>query len=148
MKKTIVLMLLALIMAGCIPGGKRKAEPKQSVAKEAVWDFYLIGTWKYTEENSEQKSFFPKGSESFYGDGKYLCHAVDKKGNNVTIEGSWRLDDKENFVVWVTYNVVKSGSKTLTKEKKVVKYVVNALAPNQSMVYQVGDAFRSADWVK
>ena len=50
MKKTIVLMLLALVMAGCIPGGKRKAEPKQSVAKEAVWDFYLIGTWKYTEE--------------------------------------------------------------------------------------------------
>lgn len=148
MKKTIVLMLLALVMTGCIPGGKRKAEPKQSVAKEAVWDFYLIGTWKYTEEESEQKSFFPKGSESFNGDGKYLCHAIDKKGNNVTIEGSWRLDDKENFVVWVTYNTVKSGSKTLTKEKKVVKYVVNALAPNQSMVYQVGDAFRSADWVK
>ena len=148
MKKTLILIMLALVMTGCLPGSKRKAEPKQSVAKEAVWDFYLIGTWQYTEENSESKSFFPQGTETFYGDGKYLSHAIDKKGNNVTIEGSWRLDDKENFVVWITHKSVKSGKKTLSSEKKEFKYVVNALAPNQYLVYQVGDAFRSAEWVK
>ena len=64
-----------------------------------------------------------------------------------TVAASW-LDDKENFVVWVTHKSVKSGKKTLSSEKKVFKYVVNALAPNQYLVYQVGDAFRSAEWVK
>lgn len=147
MKKTLVLVLLALVMTGCWRA-KPKAEPKQSAAKESVWDFYLIGTWQYTEDDSDIKSSFPQGTESFYGDGKYLCHAIDKNGKNVTVEGVWRLDDNEDFVVWVTINAVKSGRKTLSKEKKKVKYVVNALAPNKYMVYQVGDAYRSAEWVE
>jgi hypothetical protein len=147
MKKTLVLVLLALVMTGCWRA-KPKAEPKQSAAKESVWDFYLIGTWQYTENDSDIKSSFPQGTESFYGDGKYLCHAIDKKGKNVTVEGVWRLDDNEDFVVWVTMNAVKSGRKTLSKEKKKVKYVVNALAPNKYMVYQVGDAYRTAEWVE
>ncbi|MBR5081187.1 MAG: hypothetical protein IKX35_01950 [Bacteroidales bacterium] len=147
MKKTLVLVLLALVMTGCWRA-KPKAEPKQSAAKESVWDFYLIGTWQYNEDDSDIKSSFPQGTESFYGDGKYLCHAIDKKGKNVTVEGVWRLDDNEDFVVWVTINAVKSGGKTLSKEKKKVKYVVNALAPNKYIVYQVGDAYRTAEWVE
>ena len=147
MKKTLILILLALIMTGCWRA-KPKAEPKQSAAKESVWDFYLIGTWQYTEDDSDIKSSFPQGTESFYGDGKYLCNAVDKKGKNVTVEGVWRLDDNEDFVVWVYINAVKSGGKTLSKEKKKIKYVVNALAPNKYMVYQVGDAYRTAEWVE
>ena len=147
MKKTLVLVLLALVMTGCWRA-KPKAEPKQSAAKESVWDFYLIGTWQYTEDDSDIKSSFPQGTESFYGDGKYLCHAIDKKGKNVTVEGVWRLDNDEDFVVWVTINAVKSGGKTLSKEKKKVKYVVNALAPNKYIVYQVGDAYRTAEWVE
>ena len=147
MKKTLVLVLLALVMTGCWRA-KPKAEPKQSAAKESVWDFYLIGTWQYTEDDSDIKSSFPQGTESFYGDGKYLCHAIDKKGKNVTVEGVWRLDDNEDFVVWVTINAVKSGGKTLSKEKKKAKYVVNALAPNKYIVYQVGDAYRTAEWVE
>ena len=147
MKKTLILILLALIMTGCWRA-KPKAEPKQSAAKESVWDFYLVGVWQYTEDNSDGKSSFPKGTEAFYGDGKYMCHAIDKKGKNVTIEGSWRLDDKENFVVWVTYRAVKSGKQTLSSEKKVFKYVINSLAPNKAMVYQVGDKYRSAEWVE
>ena len=147
MKKTLILILLALSMTGCWRA-KPKAEPKQSAAKESVWDFYLIGTWQYTEDDSDIKSSFPQGTESFYGDGKYLCHAIDKKGKNVTVEGVWRLDDNEDFVVWVTINAVKSGGRTLSKEKKKVKYVVNALAPNKYIVYQVGDAYRTAEWVE
>ena len=147
MKKTLVLVLLALVMTGCWRA-KPKAEPMQSAAKESVWDFYLIGTWQYTEDDSDIKSSFPQGTESFYGDGKYLCHAIDKKGKNVTVEGVWRLDNDEDFVVWVTINAVKSGGKTLSKEKKKVKYVVNALAPNKYIVYQVGDAYRTAEWVE
>lgn len=148
MKKTVILMLLTLVMTSCIPGGKRKVEPKHSAAKESVWDFYLVGSWQYSEDDSESNSYFPEGTESFYGDGTYLCNAIDRKGNYVTVEGSWRLDDDKDFVVWVTYNSVKTGSKTLTRRKKVIKYVVNALAPANYMVYQVGDAYRSAEWVK
>lgn len=147
MKRILILILLALIMTGCWRA-KPKAEPKQSAAKESVWDFYLIGTWQYTEDDSDIKSSFPQGTESFYGDGKYLCNAIDKKGKNVTVEGVWRLDDNEDFVVWVYINAVKSGGKTLSKEKKKIKYVVNALAPNKYMVYQVGDAYRTAEWVE
>lgn len=142
------MILVALMMTGCLPG-KRKAEPVQSAAKESVWDFYLVGTWQYDEDNSDVNSTFPEGTETFYGDGKYLCHAVDKRGNNVTVEGTWRLDDREDFVVWVTYKSVKSGKKTLTSEKKMVKYVINSLAPNQDLVYQVdNDVYRFAEWVK
>ena len=136
MKKTLLLILMALLMVGCLPG-KRKPEPKQSVAKEAVWDFFLVGTWQLPESN-----------ESFYGDGKYLCSSVDEKGKNVTIKGTWRLDDQEDFVVWVTQKSVKRGGKTVSSEKKVLKYVINSIAPNKALVYQVGDEYRSAEWVE
>ena len=147
MKKTIVFILLSLLMVGCLPG-IRKPEPKQSVAKEAVWDFFLVGSWRYTEDYSDDKTDYPQGTESFYGDGKYVCNAVDEKGNNVTIKGKWRLDDEEDFVVWVTQKSVKSGKETLSTEKKKVKYVVNSLAPNKALVYQVDDVYRSAEWVE
>lgn len=142
------MVLVALMMTGCLPG-KRKAEPVQSVAKESVWDFYLVGTWRYTEDESEGKSGYPKGTETFYGDGKYSCIAYDSSGKKVTIEGAWRLDDKEDFVVWINQKSVKSGNRIVSKEKKTVKYVVNSLAPEQALVYQVdNNAYRSAEWVK
>ena len=147
MKKTIVIILLSLLMVGCLPIS-RKPEPKQSVAKEAVWDVFLVGSWSYTEANSDDKTDFPQGTETFYGDGKYVCNAVDENGKEVTIKGRWRLDDEEDFVVWVTQKFVKSGKKTLSSEKKSVKYVVNSLAPNKTLVYQVGDVYRSAEWVE
>ena len=138
MKKTLILIILALLMTGCLPG-KRKPEPKQSVAKEAVWDFFLVGSWQLTEG---------QGTETFYGDGKYVHCFVDESGKDVTIKGNWRLDDNENFVVWVTQKTVKSGRKTLSSEKKELKYVINSLAPNKALVYQVGDVYRSAEWVE
>lgn len=141
------MVLVALMMTGCLPG-KRKAEPVQSVAKESVWDFYLVGTWRYTEDESDVKSGYSEGTETFYGDGKYLCNTVDNSGKKVTIEGVWRLDDKEDFVVWVNQKSVKSGKRIVAKEKKVVKYVVISLAPEQALDYQAGDVYRSAEWVK
>lgn len=135
--KTIVLTMLAFLLVGCFPFGGRKAEPKQSVAKESVWDYYLVGTWKTDE-----------GTEIFCGDGNYLCYTTDQKGNDITIEGTWRLDDTEDYVVWVTYNKVKRGKKTVSREQRKQKYVVNALAPNQYLNYQVGEKYRSANWVK
>ena len=136
MKKTLILVVLALMMTSCLPG-RHKPEPKQSVAKEAVWDFFLVGTWKS-----------PEATETFYGDGKYVCQFVDLRGRDLTIKGKWRLDDNENYVVWVTQKSVKDGKKTISSEKKELKYVINSLAPNKSLVYQVGDEYRSAEWVE
>lgn len=135
MKKTLVLFFaLALLMASCFPtgGGKRKAEPKHSAAKESVWDYYLIGSWQ-TDESIE----------TFCGDGSYRCCTVNK-----TYEGSWRLDDTQDYVVWVTISKVKSGNKTVKSQKKTIKYVINALAPNQYLTFQAGEKYRTASWVK
>lgn len=135
---TMVMAMLAFLMVGCFPSGsKKKAEPKQSVAKETVWDYFLIGTWDIDGT-----------TETFMGDGSYLCYTNDKKGNRIAIQGTWRLDDTEDYVVWVTQRKVKSGNKTISNDKKTRKYVINSLAPNQYLNYQVGDKYRSATWVK
>ena len=138
MKKTLILIALALLMASCFPtgGGKRKSEPRQSVAKESVWDYYLVGTWQT-----------PEGIETFGGDGYYHCQTT-KNGKNIIIEGNWRLDDTQDYVVWVTKTSAKSGNKVLSNKKKSFKYVVCALAPNKYMTYQVGDELCQATWVK
>lgn len=132
--KTITMTMLAFLMVGCF--GNHKSEPKQSVAKESVWDYFLVGTWKSDI-----------CTETFMGDGSYLRYTTDNKGNAITIEGTWRLDDTEDYVVWVTSKKVKRGNKTVSKEQKRLKYVVNALAPNQYLTYQVGDKYRYAVWV-
>lgn len=136
MKKTLIFIALALLMASCFPTGNRKSEPKKSVAKESVWDYYLVGTWKTDN-----------GTETFGGDGYYRCETT-KNGKDVIIEGTWRLDDTQDFVVWVNKTSAKSGGKVLSKDKKKFKYVICSLAPNKYLNYQVGDEFCSAKWVK
>jgi hypothetical protein len=136
MKKTLILIALAFLMTACFPTGNTKSEPKKSVAKESVWDYYLVGTWK--SDN---------GIETFGGDGYYRCETT-KNGKNIIVEGTWRLDDTQDFVVWVTKTSAKSGDKVLSKEKKKIKYVIASLAPNKSLNYLVGEQCYSATWIK
>lgn len=150
MKKIVLLALLAILLAGCEhdnPADSSK-EPKESVAKDATWDFCLIGSWRYTEEGSDVKSDYPTGIETFYANGDYVCFAEDTKGQKVVVNGTWRLDDKEEFVVWVAQDQVMTANQRGNIEKKNCKYVINCLKPQSAMVYQVGDVYRLAEWVE
>jgi hypothetical protein len=138
---------------GCKQEGENKTataapgEPAQSVAKEATWDYFLIGSWHYGEEADEEGelSKYPEGIEKFYSDGHYECYTQNKKGKKVLLSGKWKLDDKEDFVVWI----YQSGMKTSKGKKKTRikrKYVVCSIAPNSTLSYQVDGRMRYALW--
>ncbi len=143
-------MLLACLLVGCNNSGENKNEPKEepekSVAKESTWDLCLIGSWRYEDVGDEQ-SAFPRGIECFYASGDYVCWTEDEKGKKVVINGTWKLDDEEEFVVWVTQNTVENAKGTISDEPTKFKYVINMLAPESEMSYQCEQVFRSAEYL-
>jgi hypothetical protein len=146
MKKTLLISLLALLLVGCWQSNS-KEEPKESVAKESTWDLFLIGSWRYNEV-SDKKSDYPQGIENFYANGDYTCYTENKKGEKVVINGTWKLDDKEDFVILVTRQKVESAEETISSSEEEIKYVVNSLAPKDALNYQIDGVYRSAEWVE
>lgn len=147
MKKSLLISMLALLLVGCWQTHS-KEEPKNSVAKEATWDIFLLGSWRYNEDASPEKSDYPQGIETFFGDGTYICYTENKKGEKVIINGTWRLDDEEDFIVWVTQQKVETANKTICSSEKKFKCIINSLTPESSLVYQMDDTHRSAEWVE
>lgn len=146
MKKTLLISLLALLFVSCWQSNS-KEEPKNSVAKEATWDLCLIGSWRYNEV-SDKKTDYPQGIETFYANGDYECYTEDSKGEKVAINGTWKLDDKEDFVILVTRQKVESAEETISSSEEEIKYVVNSLAPKDALNYQIDGVYRSAEWVE
>ena len=160
MKKIWYFLLMACFMVGCNNNNKEKEEeaedeeqeeqqdvkePKKSVAKETTWDYHLIGKWHYAENGS--KSDYPEGIEAFHADGSYECYTQDKKGQKVLITGTWKLDDKKDFVVWVTHESIDNAKGNVSDEEETLKYVISSLAPEEYLTYQVEKAYRTAQWV-
>lgn len=148
MKKYLFISILALLLAGCWGESKHKVykEPQNSVAKEATWDLFLIGSWSYSEEGSPYQSEYPQGTESFYGNGDYVCYAENAQGQKVVLEGTWKLDNKEDFVVRVTLTKAENENGPVELEKKKFKYIINSLAPEETLIYQLGKVYRTATW--
>lgn len=161
MKKIWYFLLMACFMVGCNNNNKEKEEeaedeeqeeqqdvkePKKSVAKETTWDYHLIGKWHYAEVEGSENTKYPEGIEVFHGDGSYECYTQDTKGQKVLINGTWKLDDKKDFVVWVTQESVTNAKGNVSDEEKTVKYVVNALAPENYLTYQADKTYRIAQW--
>ena len=162
MKKIWLFLLLACFIVGC-NNNKHKEElfddeeeeeqqdvkePKKSVAKETTWDFHLIGKWHYVEAAGDgEASKYPEGIEVFHANGDYECYTQDAKGQKVLINGTWKLDDKKAFVVWVAQESVANAKGTVSDKKKKIKYVINALAPEAYLTYQVNKVYRAAQWV-
>lgn len=149
MKKVILMTLLACLMVGCKKGENKtepKEEPKKSVAKESTWDVFLIGSWRYEEADGSQTDY-PRGIESFHASGDYVCYTEDADGQKVVMNGTWKLDDEEEFVVWVTVNTIENAKETISSEPKTIKYVVNSLAPESTLVYQFDKTSRIAEWI-
>lgn len=146
MKKTLLISLLALLFVSCW-NTQSKEEPKNSVAKESTWDLCLIGSWRYSEV-SNKKSDYPQGIETFYANGDYVCYTEDSKGEKVAINGTWKLDDKEDFVILVTRQKVESAKGTISSSEEEIRCVVNSLAPKENLIYQIDEVYRSAEWVE
>ena len=146
MKKILLLSLSALLLTGCTLLKHKEAEPETSVAKESVWDLYLIGSWRYAEQGATTE--YPKGIETFFADGSYMCCTEDGNGEKILIKGTWKLDDAEDFTVWVKQMSVENAEGTISSDEKTVKYIIESLTPKEELRYQIGDTSRAAEWME
>ena len=156
-KYLLLVIAIALTLCGCkneksSQDTETKAdEPKESVAKDATWDFFLLGTWKYTEQapKGAKLSPYPKGVETFYSNGEWANHTMTAKGEKVLLKGTWKLDDKDQYVVWVTQKEgISGGGKSKKTGTNKIKYVIASLTPGTSLNYMAGDCFRKAEYMK
>lgn len=122
--------------------------PKASAAAETSWDYFLVGTWKYSEQTPEGKepTSYPKGVETFSGNGDYECLTETAGGSKAIIHGTWKLDDKDPYTIWVTQKSIKTANKTKEGESKR-KYTVLSLETGKELIYQTGDSYRTAEWL-
>jgi len=151
MKKLLFLALMACLAAGCKDSGGSKdkeevEEPESSVAKDATWDLFLIGSWRYADTGGK-KTEYAEGIENFHANGDYECYTQDKKGRKVVINGTWKLDDDDDFVVWVTQKSIKNAEGTISNDEEEVKYIILSLAPEETLNYQAGKTTRTAEWI-
>ena len=151
MKKYILFIVCAILVCGCKDKATTSTEPtpQTSVAKDAKWDFFILGTWKYEESTPEGKkgTAYPKGIETFYANGEYVNHTMTSHGEKVLIKGTWQLDDKEEYVLWVTQNEVQSASGKKVTGNSRRKYIIQSLDTEKSLNYMTGESFRKAEWL-
>ncbi len=153
MKNYIILIACTLILCGC-KGDKEDTSssenaPKESVAADSKWDFFLLGSWKYTEQAPKdgKLSPYPQGIETFFSNGEWSNHTMTAKGEKVLLKGTWRLDDKDDYTLWV----IQTEGQTAEKKKKginKIKYVVASLEPGKQFIYMAGDCYRTAEYVQ
>ena len=156
MKKILFLMIVtAFVMVGCIKeksGGKEEGTvdvPDSSAAAETTWDYFLIGTWKYAESVPEGKkgTAYPKGVETFSGNGDYQCLTQTGGGEKVIILGTWKLDDQDAYTIWVTQTSIKTASGKSKEGKSKRKYTVLSLDTGKQLIYRIDDSVRTAEWL-
>ncbi len=145
MKHILFIACLATMLVAC---KTTTPEPENSVAATAQWDFFLLGSWEYeeTSESEDNLSAYPKGTESFNADGSYSNYAIGSNGKKSILKGTWRLDDKEDYTVWVTVTTIqtKEGEKEI--EGKPEKYTIISLDPMNTLTYQIDNSVRVAEW--
>ena len=153
MKKILFLMICAtLFITGCKKeNGKDTGEeaPEASAAANTSWDYFLVGTWKYSEKAAEGKetTAYPKGIETFSGNGDYQCLTQTSKGEKVIILGTWSLDHQDAYTIWVTQTSITTGSGKKKEGKSKRRYTVLTLDTGKELVYKVDDSVRKAEWL-
>lgn len=144
------LALCTLSLSSCKKEGADNAgDAQNSVAAETKWDYYLIGNWKYTESTPEGKkpTAYTKGVETFAGNGDYMNYTETAKKEKVIIRGTWQLDDREKYTVWVTQKSVQTGSGKMKEGNNKIKYVIQLLDTGKKLIYNVGDSYRTAEFL-
>ena len=155
MKKILFILMTACFVAGCknMNSDQKESEPveepENSVAKDATWDYHLIGQWHFTETGNkgDKASKYTEGIEVFHADGTYECYTQNAKGTKVLINGTWKLDDEKDFVVWVTQESMEDAKGNSSDDEKRTKYTFYSIAPEESITYLAGKAYRQAEWV-
>ncbi|MBO4785498.1 MAG: hypothetical protein J5510_00325 [Prevotella sp.] len=142
MKNIILITFCSLMMCSCFLFDKKE----QSAAKDASWDYWLIGSWHYKDYDSDTHSEWPEGIECFYGNGDYENYTQTSDGKKALVSGQWKLSQKEKFVVLVHTTSVKTSEGTVSNKEKTVKYVINSIKPGSTLTYMVGKTFRAAMW--
>lgn len=120
-------------------------EPKDNVAKETTWDYWLLGSWNYEEPSSDGvQSEWPRGIETFYGNGDYENYAENSSGKKAIIKGTWKLDMKEEFVFHVKIKSVSYPDGTTSSRQENHKCTLFSLTPGRKLSYQIDNYYRSA----
>lgn len=148
MRKYILLIVCALIVCGCKKEGST-SESENTLAQEAKWDFFILGTWKYEEQVAEggKPTAYPKGIETFYANGDYVNHTMAANGEKVLVKGTWKLDSQEEYTLWVTQHEVESASGKKVTGNSRRKYTILSIDTEKTLNYQTGDVYRSAQWL-
>lgn len=160
MKKYLILIVCALLMSSCIDRDNpiikflksefgQSGEGENKRAAESVWDFYLIGEWKYTQENEngETTGEYAKGIETFAGDGTYTNTTIDAYDDKVVLKGTWALDADEDYTINIKIDkrITSDGDEDDVDLKMV--YTLVSLEPEVSFNYITDGKNRSAEWV-
>ena len=145
----MALAIFSLSFSACKKDGAAQEDPAKSVAQDTKWDYYLIGNWKYTESTPAGKkpTAYTKGVETFSGNDEYMKYHETAKQEKVILRGTWQLDDKEKYTVWVTQKSVQTGSGKMKEGNNRVKYVIQMLDTGKKLVYAVGDSYRTAEFL-
>ena len=147
----IVALSLSVTTTSCIDSikqfkdklmGSSETENPESKAATSKWDFYLIGSWLYTQEETELS--YSKGVETFHGNGEYINHTEDAKGNRNVLTGTWRVDNDVDYTIDITIESIKTPEGGEEEVKKEMKYTILAIEPGAMLSYEVDGKVRTA----
>lgn len=148
--KKLLYIIMALACAVSInscgkSGNEQNQEAPDSKAAKSQWDFYLIGSWLYTQEDTTKD--FSKGVETFHGTGEYINHTEDAQGNRNVLTGTWRVNNDEDYTIDITIESIKTakGEKKVDEKRK---YTIVAIEPEAMLSYVVDGKTRTAACLK
>ncbi|MBQ6653296.1 MAG: hypothetical protein IJM81_07930 [Prevotella sp.] len=156
MKKILAFAACALLLTSCLDiikfakkiGEQKEQEDKakNSIAATSKWDAFVIGSWKY-EEQGKELSDYPRGVETFYGNGDYDNHTMDADGNKVILRGTWEVDTEKPY----TFNIYlheRETAKGVEDVEQIIGCVLLSLEPESTFNYQEDEITRKAEWVE
>ncbi len=156
MKKILAFAACALLLTSCLDiiklakrmGEQNEAEKeaKNGQAATSTWDAFIVGSWKY-EDQGEETSEYPRGVETFYGNGDYDNHTMTEGGKKVILRGTWEVDADEPYTFHV-YLHERETAKGVEDVEQIITCVMLSLEPETSFNYQADDITRKAEWVE
>ena len=156
MKKILAFAACALLLTSCLDiiklakrmGEQNEAEKeaKNGQAATSTWDAFLVGSWKY-EDQGKKESDYPRGIETFYGNGDYDNHTIDADGKKVILRGTWEVDADEPYTFSI-YLHERETAKGVDDVEQTTTCVLLTIEPETSLNYQADGIPRQATWVE
>lgn len=131
MKKYISILAVAMVVTGCFGRGVKPVEQKESAkVASATWDYYILGSWKYTQTTDEGKTAdkYVEGVETFMGNGDYINHCMTADSSRVVLKGFWAVDPEKDYTINI-YLQSKSTKEGSAKIDHKLVYTLVSLEP-------------------